>query len=335
MALRLFHPERLVRMFLRREAELSSRIENTFARVQTLLLFGQIPAIERETPDVREVDNNFRALEFGLASVPHRPLSGGLIREMHEILLRGVRGHDRTPGTFRRVQAHIGRSNRIEEARFVPAPPNAIESCMRDLERYLAERGSLPALVRVAMIHYQFEAIHPFADGNGRIGRVLILLMLCGEGVLAAPLLNPSAHLERQRRAYYDHLLDVSQRGEWGAWITFFLRGVADEAVDAARRVERLETLRETYYQRVRTARASALLPTLIDHLFTEPSVTLPSVCAFLAIGQRSGQNLIDRLVGAGILRETTGQRRNRVYLAQEVVDVFATEEQERAEAAP
>ncbi|WP_428937657.1 Fic family protein [Fontivita pretiosa] len=317
------NPERLVRLFLRREAELSSRIENTHAKVRTQLLFEHLPEVERDTPDVREVRNNFEALEYGLHSVQHRPLSLGLIKEMHKILLRGVRGQEKTPGQFRNIPVHIGRNNRIEEARFVPPPAHAVEPCMRQLEQYIRHPDGLPPIVRAAAVHYQFEAIHPFADGNGRIGRVLILLILCTENTLLLPLLNPSAPLERSRREYYDLLLEVSRRGNWGQWIAFFARGVSEEATASIERIERLEQLREQYQSHVRTRRASALLPRLVDQLFVDPTLTLGSVMKLLKIKAPSAQKLIDKLVQAGIVQEVTGKQRNRVYLAQQIIEVL------------
>ncbi len=315
-----------MRMFLRREAELSSRIENTFARVQTMLLFEQMPKVEHETPSVREVGNNFRSLEFAVKSAQRRPLTRGVIKEMHAMLLRGVRGQDQTPGTFRTSQAHIGKSPDIARARFVPCPPHAIERTMELLEKYLASSDGLPAVIRAAMVHYQFECIHPFADGNGRVGRVLLLVQLIREGVLPAPLLNPSAQLERYRDEYYDSLLNVSLRGNWNGWFEFFARSIAEEAIDAALRVERLESLRQEYHERVRAARASSLLPKLIDLLFVEPSITIRGAAKAMDIQFSSACKLLDKLYAAGIIREVTGNARNRVYLAQGVVDVFSTD---------
>ncbi len=317
-------PTRMLRMFLRREAELSSRIENTHASVETMLLYEKQPSIEATAPDVREVENNFKALEFGLSSIEHRPVSLGLIREMHQVLLEGVRGHDRTPGSFRQIQAHIGRSNRIEEARFVPSPPHEIEPRMRELEAYIQSPDDLPPLVRMAMIHYQFEAIHPFADGNGRIGRVLILMLMCTSKLLPTPLLNPSAYLERHRREYYDHLLAVSQHGAWGPWIEYFAIGIDTEAQATIVRIHRLEALRQKYLDQLQAVRASPMSVRLVDQLFHDPSLTLQQASEVLGTSKQSAQKMIDRLLSARILRETTGRQRNRIYLAQEIVDHFA-----------
>jgi Fic family protein len=317
---RLPNPVLLVRSFLRREAELSSRIEGTHANLEELVLFDQMRSIEQRIPDVREVDNNFRALEWGLEQVRHRPISLGLIREMHQMLLQGARGQDKMPGQFRSIQAHIGRSDHIAEATFVPAPPHAIVPAMEELERFIQSPSLLPPLARAAMIHYQFEAIHPFADGNGRIGRVLILLLLCAEKVLPVPLLNPSAFLERHRAEYYAHLLNVSQCGGWNEWLTFFARGVAREASDSMDRVGALDRLRSEYQRRVQTARTSALLPKLVDQLFINPAITTSHAAEVLGVQFSSAQKTVDKLLAAGIVRELTGLKRNRVYLASEIL---------------
>lgn len=319
------NPKRLMRMFLRREAELSSLIENTFAPVQSMLLFEQLPAVEHEVPSVREVHNNFQVLEFAISGVDRR-ITRSLIKEMHAILLRGVRGSDKTPGKFRTSQAHIGTTQNIRQARFVPSPPYAIDSCMEDLEKYINAKDELPAIVRAAFVHYQFEAIHPFADGNGRVGRALLLLQLVREGLLPAPLFNPSAQLEAHRQEYYDRLLGVSQQGQWPQWIDFFARSLADEAADAVLRIEELESLRARYHLAVRMPRASALLPRLVDELFVQPSVTIRKTAELLQVTQPAAYQLLNRLVDAKIVREVTGRARNRVYLAQEIVDLFSIE---------
>jgi Fic family protein len=191
---------------------------------------------------------------------------------------------------------------------------------MEQLEQFIGSPSLLPPLARVAMIHYQFEAIHPFADGNGRIGRVLILLLLCSEKVLPVPLLNPSAFLERHRAEYYRQLLAVSQRRTWNDWVTFFAQGVAQEASDAMGRVQELDRLREQYQRRVQTARASALLPKLVDQLFVNPAITTNRAAEVLNVKFNSAQKTIDKLLGAGIIKELTGQKRNRIYLATDIL---------------
>ncbi len=319
-------PQRLLaKSFLRREAELSSRIEGTHATYADVVLFERTHSAEGRAPDVREVINNYEALRFGLESVGARgrPISLGLIREMHAVLMRGVRGADRTPGQFRTVQAHIGTTDQIGQARFVPAPPHHVLPAMEALEQYIRTPGELPTLVRAAMIHYQFEAIHPFADGNGRIGRVLILLLLSAEGALPIPLLNPSSFLEAHRREYYDHLLAVSQRGEWSQWLIFFLRAIAHEGREALARVERLRRLQSKYNDLFQRARSPALLLRLVDELFVTPAITLQTATRRLKVTPRSAQKIIEKLVGAGVLSEITGRRRNRVYMAKQILSAM------------
>ncbi len=326
---KLPNPKRLVRMFLRREAELSSRIEQTHAKVQTMLLFEHLPGIAEDVPAVREVANNFAVLEFAFQAVRRGGVSLALIRRMHQTLFEGIStGPHLTPGRFRQVQNWIGRSRRIEEARYVPPPPHAVEPCMRELVEYLQKPGDLPTIVRCAMVHYQFEATHPFVDGNGRVGRAIVLLMLHSENVLPVPLLNPSAQLERNRREYYDLLLDVSLRGAWGAWIEFFANCVAAEAQDACGRLARLDALRDRYRARFSAARTSALLMRVIDELFAEPAITARRAADALKINAANAQRLIDKLHRAAVLREVTGMRRNRLYVAQEVLDQFSASEE-------
>jgi Fic family protein len=317
------NPRIVLRSFLRREAELSSRIENTFASLSDLALFEQTQSVEQRVPDVREVANNERALSFGLEAVQkrHRRVSNSVIKEMHRLLLEDARGEVKHPGEFRDRQVHIGKSRRIEEARFVPPPPLLVPELMDQLIDYIHAPSDLPPLARSAMIHYQFEAIHPFADGNGRIGRVLILMLLCAEKVLPLPLLNPSDFLERHRDEYYQHLLDVSQKGAWTEWVAFFARGVAEEAMDAVDRIDRLRSLQADYLRRLRSVRASSLLLRLVDELFMTPVMTVNRAAELLEVGYTSAQKNIDRLVRTGIAWEITRRGRDRLYFAGEIIE--------------
>jgi Fic family protein len=315
------NPHLLIRPFLRREAVLSSQIEGTQASMPDLLLFEVNPQVERDMPDVREVSNYVHALEYGLERVKTLPLSLRLMREMHKRLLAGVRGEDKAPGEFRTCQVHIGpRGAGVEQATFVPPPPSELDRVLGALERYLHAPSDLPPVVRLAFVHYQFEAIHPFKDGNGRVGRLLISLMLCLEGTLPMPLLYLSAYFHRTRQEYYRQLLSVSQRGSWREWLTYFARGVASEAMDAVDRARRLKDLQARYVRQVRTARASALLAQLIEELFNYPMVSTAKVSELLKVHPSTAQKHIDRLVSAGILREATGQKRNRLFVAEGII---------------
>jgi Fic family protein len=320
-------PNVFLRPFARREAVLSSRIEGTTAGLSDLLLFEDAPeSVERSVPDVREVANYVQALEFGRQAIEHRSLTVSLIKELHQNLMRGVRGEEALPGAFRREQVFIGSSHRIEEARYVPPPPTEVERLMSGLEHYLAQRSDLPPLVRTAMVHYHFEAIHPFRDGNGRVGRLLMTLMLFSDGLLPAPMLYLSAFLERNRAEYYTLLLEVSTKGAWNAWIEFVLRAVIEEAADAVRRIGRLIELRARYYETIQRTRAQAGSLKLIDTLFADPLVTARRAATALNLTVAATQAHIDRLVDAGILREITGGKRNRVYMADGIMGLLEDE---------
>jgi len=315
------NPHLLIGPFRRREAILSSRIEGTQADASDLVLFEVEPRSSSRHPDALEVHNYVRALDLGLKELQSLPLCLRLIRRLHATLMEGVRGGSMDPGEFRRVQNWIAPAGHgLESATFVPPPPEAAKASLEDLERFMNTSSSLPALVRLAMIHYQFESIHPFLDGNGRVGRLLITLQLCAEGVLPQPLLYLSAFFEQHRQDYYDHLMGVSTHGAWEKWIGFFLRGVASVALDAVDRADRLLRLRHEFHARVHAARASALLLKLCDHLFENPAITTKSARALLDITPRAVQNNVDRLVDAGVLTEVTGRRRGRVWIAQEII---------------
>ncbi len=302
---------------------LSSRIEGTKTTLSDLFLFEVTPSLENSVPDVREVANYVRALDRGLERLRHIPLSLNLIRELHAILLDGVRGLGRRPGEFRRCQNWIGSSRNIDDAIYVPPPAERLAPALSAFERFVNTPNDLPLLVRLAMIHYQFEALHPFEDGNGRVGRLLLSLLLDSERALPHPVLYLSAYFERNRRDYYEHLLHISQCGAWSEWVQFFLRGVADQSIDAVERAQQLLALRARWAEKCQTARTSALLLKLLDGLFRNPFVNLARAAAQLEVQPQSAQNNINQLIDRGILTEITGHRRNRVYAAREILRVL------------
>jgi len=324
------NPQRLVRMFLRREAEASSRIEQTYARVRTILLFEHLPEVAESSPSVRDVENNFRILEEAFRVVRKRDLTLSDIRGLHAILFQDVEHQPRNVGQFRQVQNWIGNSSRIEEARYVPPPPTSVEPLMRQLLDFVNRKDELPALVRAAMAHYQFEAIHAFEDGNGRIGRALVLAQLYREKAISEPLLNPSAKLERNRREYYDCLLNVSQHGSWGEWIELFCRSIADEADESVGKLHRLEELRESYREKLDSAGFGARLLLLVDHLMGEPAATAKQVAKVFDVTPAAGQRMLEKLESLKIVREITGKSRYRVWLADEYLEVFSPEQKRK-----
>ena len=238
------NPHLLIAPFIRREAVLSSRIEGTQASLSDLFFFEASGTIPSQVPDVQEVLNYVKALEYGLERLKDLPISLRLFREVHERLIDGVRGEHLTPGEFRHSQNWIGPPGcTLMDAVFVPPPELEMLEALSDLEKYLHTPSPLPLLIRLALFHYQFEAIHPFLDGNGRIGRLLLTFLLCAEGLLPQPLLYLSAYFERNRKLYYHLLLSVSHSGKWTDWIVFFLNGVAEQSRDAIKRSHQLMDL--------------------------------------------------------------------------------------------
>jgi Fic family protein len=319
------NPHLLILPFVRREAVLSSRIEGTQTSLSELYTYEAVQLTLFEAPpDVREVYNYVQALEHGLERLQSLPLSLRLIREIHARLIEGVRGEHQTPGEFRRSQNWIGPpAATLNDASFVPPPPTDMHKALDAFEKFLHAPSRLPPLVRLGLIHYQFETIHPFLDGNGRIGRLLITLLLCAWDLLPEPLLYLSAYFEAQRQTYYDLLLEVSQRGDWEAWLIFFLRGVATQSRDAVARAQRLQDLREQYREHFQTARAGARLLQVVDLLFARPVLTARQVEAALGVNFPTAQRYVNRLGEAGLLREITGKARNRVYQADEVLQAI------------
>jgi len=326
IGLNLPNPNLLITPFLRKEAEMSSRIEGTQANIEQLYLFEAGPrATEAMVPDVKEVSNYISALEYGLEKVKQLPVGLRMFRQLHEILMRDVRGQQCAPGQFRAVQNWIGPDRcPIEQASYVPPPPNRVQTTLGDLELFLNRPPSdLPTLVWLAMAHYQFEAIHPFLDGNGRIGRLLITLLLCEKEVLDKPLLYLSAYFERNRQDYYERLLRVSTHGEWTEWIFFFLRGIVEQSQDAYERSRQLMDLQQEYHQIVHRGKGSGTLIRLVDVIIERPVVTITYASKACNITYMTSRNAIARLVKLGILRELSDVKRNRIYIAHSVLEII------------
>ena len=321
LGLTLPNPHLLINPFQRREALLSSKIEGTVTTMQQLLLAEASPSTEDS--EALEVAAYRSALELGLRRLIDIPLSLRLIREMHGRLMQGVRGRGKRPGEFRQVQNFVTEAGQdITRARYVPPPVADMTSALHDLEAYLHQESELPPLVRIALIHYQFESIHPFEDGNGRVGRLLIALQMCDWGLLPAPLLYLSAYFESNRDRYMDLLLNVSRLGAWVEWVDFFLAGVAEQSTDAARRARKVLDLHGQYRSMLQSARGSALLLQLSDELFETPVMTIPKAQRLLGVTYRSARLNVEKLVAAGVLRELPGQR-IRTFLADSIINLM------------
>jgi len=319
---RIRNPHLLLRPFMRREAVLSSRIEGTQATLGELLADEAGIEVERAPDDLKEVRNYVLAMEKGASLLKELPLSLRLVRELHRVLMKGVRGDSATPGEFRRIQNWIGpRGATLATARFVPPPPNEVPGCLAAWERYMHERD-LPPLLQAALLHYQFEAIHPFIDGNGRVGRLMIVLFLMERGVLPSPLLYLSAFFEASRADYYDLLTGVTEKDGWSDWIRYFLNGVTEQSMDALGRVEKIETLREKWRQRL-ASRQTKTIMALVDRLTANPFITVGGAAKDLKIAFTTAQRRIDALVRHRIITPQDDAKRGRVYVARDLLAIL------------
>ena len=314
---RLPNPHLLIQPYLRREAVLSSRIEGTVTSLSDIYAFEAEQLALIAAPDVHEVRNYVLAYEYGLERLESLPLSRRFIRELHERLMAGVRGGDLQRGEFRSYQNWIGGAT-SRDAVYVPPPPRQMLERLNDFEQFIHERGLRP-LVQAAVLHHQFEAIHPFGDGNGRVGRLLVPLFLAERGLLPQPLLYLSAFFERTRSTYYDLLLRVSTHGDWDSWLRYFLEAVRAQAADAAELADRLLELHARHRQGLQQVRATANALALADHLFVNPIVSASSVERALSVSAPTARSTIRALEERGILREITGRSWGRVFQADEI----------------
>jgi len=319
---RLPNPHLLIRPFLRREAVLSSKIEGTQATLGELLAAEAGMAVDRSPADLREVGNYVVALEHGIARLKTLPLSLRLIRELHAKLMTGVRGDQASPGNFRETQNWIGRpGSGPAQATYVPPPPGLVMSCLDAWEKFLHDR-SLPPLVQIALAHYQFEAIHPFRDGNGRVGRLLITLFLVERGILPTPLLYLSAFFEARRQEYYARLQGVHARAEWEAWLTYFLEGVASQSQDALSRASRINTLLAKWRDKVVDAGLPAAVR-LLDVLAENPYCTARGAAGRLKVAFTTAQRAVAKLEEMKIVRQANEAKRDRVYCAAGLLQIL------------
>ncbi len=326
-------PRLLIAPYVRREAVLSSRIEGTRADLTDLLRDElAAPREERENPkvseksgDVHEVRNYVTALEYSVERLNTLPLSLRLIRELHRTLMRGVRGEQAMPGEFRRSQNWIGApGSTMDTAAYVPPPPAEMMDCLTRWENYAHERDVMPDLVQCALLHAQFESIHPFLDGNGRVGRLLITLFLIERGRLDQPLLYLSEYIEANRHGYYEALQRVRTEGDWRGWLLYFLTGVAQTAKKGVEQARKLLDLRAEWGNRLRSQPRAVLL---LDALFANPFVTVAHAERVLGVSNPTARQLVARLEREGVLQETTQRSWGRVYVAEAVFQALAGQE--------
>lgn len=320
-----------VYMYVRKEAVLSSQIEGTQASLIDVLEHESELSESGETPDVRDVVNYIRAMNFGLDWIKDQPISLALVERLHGILLAEGRGSERKPGQYRDVQNWIGpKQGGIRAAVFVPPPPgDVLQAALRDLAGFLQAPTTLPVLFVAGLMHAQFETIHPFVDGNGRIGRLLLTLLLCQRAVISRPLLYVSYFFKLRRLEYYDRLQAIRDYGDWEGWLRFFLAGLAFVADEATRIARQITARRETDRQAIATKlrRVSGRALELHDRLFHNPIVTVQTVQRMLGVNYQSANRLVSGLVETGLLREVTAQRRHRRFGYGAYLDLLTADE--------
>jgi Fic family protein len=310
-------------MYVRKEAVLSSQIEGTQSTLSDLLRFETDAAAGKPIDDIREVSNYVDAMMYGLERLKTLPISLRLIREMHQRLMQGGRGETQSPGEFRRSQNWIG-GTRPGNAVYVPPPVDELGACLDSFEKFLhASTPALPPLVKAGLLHVQFESLHPFLDGNGRLGRLLITLFLCTQDVLQQPLLYLSLYFKRQRETYYRLLQEVRERGSWETWLEFFLEGVAETAQGAFTTAARIAEMFARDRDRIAKAERAGSLLRLYDRLQKSPFLTGPKAVELTGLSMPTVNLAFQELQRLGIVDEITGQARGRVYRYKAYVELL------------
>ncbi|MBN2251119.1 MAG: Fic family protein, partial [Candidatus Altiarchaeota archaeon] len=323
-----FSPEEvelLITPFMYKEATLSSEIEGTRATLSDVYKSEKEPEKDREKAlDTEEVKNYIKALKFGLEEIKSRDLSEDFVKELHKILLKGVRGENKSPGEYKTSQNAIGKStDTTETAKFVPASPQSVPPLMRNLVAFLNKKDSANPLFKVALAHYQFEAIHPFRDGNGRVGRLIIMIYMCKEGVLKQPLLYISEYFKSNRDEYTDRLFNVSSKGEFEEWIYFFLKALNEQSKKSLGFAMELEDYKKELKAKLQKKYKTTNLLSIVDMLFENPYITIKDVTEKLGVTPPAAAKLMDVLKKEKILEEITGKERRRMFLARGILKIL------------
>jgi len=321
------NPYLISRPYMKKEAVVSSRIEGTYSSLSDVVVkeaTGQKDEPDKNK-DLQEVMNYNTALENAIKAVNEQQnITFDCIISMHSTLLTNTRGYDKDPGKLRVVQNWLGENQQtpLIEARFVPPEPEAVKPLLINLLDYLAANDGIDPLVKIGIAHYQFETIHPFRDGNGRVGRLILLLYLIKNKVISHPALSPSVYLERNRGDYYDALLNVSKKGEYEKWLGFFLKGIIVQSEDAIARINRLAEYRNKCRRQLKEFRASKTAYDVLELLFDNPAIYVPQASAKLGVSYPPVNNAVKLMVEGGILTEVTGWGRNRVFVAGEILKI-------------
>lgn len=319
---KLPNPHLLMRPFITREAVLSSKIEGTHTTIGEVLAHNAGATVNQDPNDLQEVQNYITALDYGVKRLEELPLSQRLVKEIHEKLMQGVRGANKTPGEFRNSQNWIGPPGcTVNTARFVPPPVEELMDCLSDLEKFFHYR-QLPPLIHIALCHYQFETIHPFLDGNGRVGRLLIMLLLIDQNILPSPLLYLSAFFEATRDEYYRQLFHVSSKATWNDWLIYFLNGVAVQSDDALSRAERINNLISAWKLQV-ASNASNVAINIVEHFAVNPYLTIKKIAEELDIAYSTAERGLKKLLEENIVKQVSSGKRDKVYCATEILSIL------------
>ena len=329
------NPDLFVFMYVRKEAVLSSQIEGTQSSLSDVLEVEASVFDPHHPTDVGEVLNYVTAMNYGLERLETLPLSVRLIREIHDRLLHDVRGREKSPGEVRTTQNWIGPGGcTLNNATFVPPPPTEVMECLSQLEKFMHGKHDLPPLVKIGLVHAQFETIHPFLDGNGRVGRLLITFLLCESEILIKPVLYISHFFKQHRSEYYERLQRVRDKGDWEGWIKFFLRGIGQVSLEATETARAVVALREKHRSMVQQmlGRAAANGLQILETLFERPFLTVAQIQTYLGVSFPPASSIARKFCELGILKEITGQERYRIYSYRPYIDLFTERRNELAE---
>ena len=322
------NPHLFVSMYVKQEAVLSSQIEGTQASLSDVLEFEAGATTAPKNNDIQEVLNYEKALNHGIESLQELPICLRLLREIHQILMKGVRGNEKRPGEFRNSQNYIAADSKvpIEKATFVPPDPDHLDEVLKQLENFVHDEKPMPFLIKVSLIHAQFETIHPFLDGNGRVGRLLITFLLCEKGILKRPLLYLSHYFKQNQSEYYSLLQNIRKKGEWEPWLKFFLKGVCEVSEEATEIANKIFQLRKLHQAQVRAEfkSSSGRALEVLEELYRLPVMDIKSVERIAKISYSNANNLVKNFEKMGILKECTGNKRNRRFVYSEYLDLFS-----------
>jgi len=319
------NPELFIAMYVKKEALLSSQIEGTQASLEGILRFEANLEPSEDINEIKEVLNYIKAMNYGISRLQDMPMSNRFIKEIHKILIKGTRGAHKTPGEFRKTQNWLGpQGANLSEATFVPPPPDTVMDLMSNLEEFMRKKDEIPPLIKISLIHAQFETIHPFLDGNGRVGRLLITFYLYWTKILSRPLLYLSFYLKKNRIDYYDWLMKIRLDGDWEGWLKFFLKGVKEVSEEAANSVKEIIILKDTILKKLFDKKVSSIYAVeFLNLLFRKPIITSEELVKELGVSKETANQIVKRFEKIRILKEISGKKRYKKYIFSDYINII------------